>query len=341
MTTPTEDSTKTEPVLVASATGDGADKPAALLGRTPGQIAWSRFKRNRVGVFCAGIVLLYILVAVLAPVITGLYGQSPYIPYGTRDLSLLDDSGLPIGPNGGMNAAHWLGLTPSNGFDVLAQLIYGIRTSLGIGLLITIFSSIIGIVIGVAQGYLGGRFDYLVGRFTDLLLGLPTQLFFIAFTPIVLIWFVPIDRETPVYMRVIAIVLVQTFLGWMGTARLLRGLSLSLREREYIEAAKISGASSWRIIFKELMPNLATTILVQVTLTLPAMVTAEAGLSFLGVGMVAPTPDWGLMFLDASNYYRDDLTYLMVPGLSLMIFAIAFNLFGDAVRDALDPKTIR
>ncbi|WP_035847006.1 ABC transporter permease [Kitasatospora azatica] len=341
MTTPTEDTTETEPVLVASATGDGGNKPAELLGRTPGQIAWSRFKRNRIGVFCAGIVILYILVAIFAPVITGLYGQSPYIPYGTRDLSLLDDSGLPIGANGGMSATHWLGLTPSTGYDILAKLIYGIRTSLGIGLLVTIVSSVLGIVIGVAQGYLGGKFDYLVGRFTDLLLGLPTQLFFISFTPIVLVWFVPMNRETPVYMRVIAIVLVQSFLGWMATARLLRGLSLSLREREYIEAAKISGASSWRIIFKELMPNLATTILVQVTLTLPAMVTAEAGLSFLGVGMVEPTPDWGLMFQDAVANYKDDLTYLMVPGVSLMIFAIAFNQFGDAIRDALDPKTIR
>ncbi|GAB2704307.1 ABC transporter permease [Kitasatospora kifunensis] len=341
MTTPTEDTTETDQVLVASATGDGGNKPAALLGRTPGQIAWGRFKRNRIGVFCAAIVILYILVALLAPVITKLYGQSPYIPYGVRDMTLLDDSGIPIGANGGMSSTHWFGITPQAGYDIFAKLIYGIRTSLGIGLLITIFSGLVGIVLGVAQGYLGGRFDYFVGRFTDLLLALPQQLFFIAFTPIVLVWFVPLDRATPVYMRVIAIVLVQTFLGWMATARLLRGLSLSLREREYIEAAKITGASSWRIIFKELMPNLATTILVQMTLLLPAMVTAEAGLSFLGVGMTEPTPDWGLMFQDAVQNYRNDLTYLIFPGLSLMIFTIAFNQFGDAVRDALDPKTIR
>ncbi|TQF03589.1 ABC transporter permease [Kitasatospora acidiphila] len=341
MTTPTEDTTETEPVLVASATGDAGNKPNALQGRTPGQIAWSRFKRNRIGVICAGIVILYILVAILAPVITGLYGQSPYIPYGTRDMSLLDDSGLPVGANGGMSGAHWLGITPDAGYDIFAKLVYGIRTSLGIGLLITIASAVVGIVVGVAQGYMGGRFDYFVGRFTDLLLGLPTQLFFIAFTPIVENWFVPTDRAMPVYMRVLSVVLVQSFLGWMATARLLRGMSLSLREREYVEAAKISGASSWRIIFKELMPNLATTILVQVTLLLPTMVTAEAGLSFLGVGMVDPTPDWGLMFQDATRHYQDDLTYLMVPGISLMIFAVAFNLFGDSVRDALDPKTIR
>ncbi|GAA1974058.1 ABC transporter permease [Kitasatospora viridis] len=341
MTTPTEDTTETEPVLVASATGDSGNKPATLQGRTPGQIAWSRFKRNRIGMICAGIVILYILVAIFAPVITGLYGQSPYIPYGDRDMSLLDSSSLPIGPNGGMSATHWLGVTPGNGFDIFAKLVYAIRTSLGIGLLITILSSVVGIVLGVAQGYLGGRFDYFTGRFTDLLLGLPSQLFFIAFTPIVENWFVPSDRAMSTSLRVISVVLVQSFLGWMATARLLRGMSLSLREREYVEAAKITGASSWRIIFKELMPNLATTILVQVTLLLPAMVTAEAGLSFLGVGMVDPTPDWGLMFQDAAKYYQNDLTYLMVPGLSLMIFAVAFNLFGDSIRDALDPKTIR
>ncbi|MDH6135057.1 peptide/nickel transport system permease protein [Kitasatospora sp. MAA4] len=341
MTTPTEDTTETEPVLVASATDLTGDKPGEFLGRTPGQIAWSRFKRNRIGVLCAGIVIFYILVAIFAPVIASLYGKSPYIPYGSRSMSLLDDSGVPIGAGGGISSEFWFGLTPITGYDIFTKLIYGIRTSLGIALLITIVCSVLGIVIGVAQGYLGGRFDYLVGRFCDLLLAMPSQLFFIAFTPVVLNLFVPAQDATPVYVRVCAIVLVQAVLGWMATARLLRGLSLSMREREYIEAAKIAGASSWRIIFKELMPNLATTILVQVTLLLPLMVTAEAGLSFLGVGMVEPTPDWGLMFQDAANSYQNDLTYLFFPGVSLTVFAVAFNLFGDAVRDALDPKTIR
>ncbi|MGF1430245.1 ABC transporter permease [Kitasatospora sp. LaBMicrA B282] len=341
MTTPTEDTTQTDSVAVASATGESGDKPAVLLGRTPRQIAWSRFKRNRIGVLCAFIVIFYILIAVLAPVISALYGQSPYIPYAFRDPSLVDDYGIPIGANGGMSAAHWFGITPNSGFDIFIKLIYGIRTSLGLGLLITIVSSVVGITLGVAQGYLGGRFDYLVGRFTDLLLGLPTQLFFIAFTPIVLNAFVKPGEATPVSTRVFAVVIVQSFLGWMATSRLMRGMALSLREREYVEAAKIAGASSWRIIMKELMPNLATTMLVQVTLMLPAMVTAEAGLSFLGVGMTEPTPDWGLMFQDAVSNYQNDLTYLLFPGLSLTIFAVAFSLFGDAVRDALDPKTIR
>ncbi|MDH6112633.1 peptide/nickel transport system permease protein [Kitasatospora sp. MAP12-15] len=341
MTTPTEDTTETDPVLVASATDLTGNKPGEFLGRTPGQIAWSRFKRNRIGVLCAGIVIFFFLIAIFAPVISALYGQSPFIPYGLRNPSLLDDYGVPIGPGYGMNAQHWFGLTPNNGYDIFIKLIYGIRTSLGIGLIVTIVSSILGISIGVAQGYLGGRFDYFVGRFSDLLLGLPSQLFFIAFTPIVLNMFVPADQETPIHIRIIAIVLVQTVLGWMATSRLLRGLALSLREREYIEAAKIAGASSWRIIFKELMPNLATTMLVQVTLLLPAMVTAEAGLSYLGVGMVEPTPDWGLMFLDSVRNYQNDLTYLLFPGLSLMVFSVAFSLFGDAIRDALDPKTIR
>ncbi|WP_035798262.1 ABC transporter permease [Kitasatospora mediocidica] len=341
MTTPTEDTTETEPVLVASATDLTGNKPGEFLGRTPGQIAWSRFKRNRIGVLCAGIVIFFFLLAIFAPVISALYGQSPYIAYGLRNPNLLDDYGVPMGAGYGMSAEHWFGITPNTGYDIFIKLIYGIRTSMGIGIIVTIVSSLLGIVIGVAQGYLGGRFDYFVGRFTDLLLGLPSQLFFIAFTPIVLNLFVRPDEETPIHIRVIAIVLVQTLLGWMATSRLLRGLALSLREREYIEAAKIAGASSLRIIFKELMPNLATTILVQVTLLLPLTVTAEAGLSFLGVGMTEPTPDWGLMFLDSVNNYQNDLTYLLFPGLSLTIFSVAFSLFGDAVRDALDPKTIR
>jgi peptide/nickel transport system permease protein len=150
----------------------------------------------------------------------------------------------------------------------------------------------------------------------------------------------PSDSE-PTYLRFTALVLVQFALGWMALGRLVRAQVLSLREREYIEAARLSGASSSRIIRKELLPNLWTTILVQSTLLLPVNVTAEAGLSFLGVGMQTPTPDWGLMFQDAVQYYQSDITYMFFPGIAMVIFVVAFNLLGDSVRDALDPKTIR
>ncbi|WP_345698813.1 ABC transporter permease [Kitasatospora terrestris] len=340
MTTPPGATTEADPVLVEPTKDVPGNKPGELLGRTPGQIAWSRFKRNRTGVICAWIVIFYVVVALCAPLISALYGKDPYTFYGLRDVSLLDEFNMPAGANGGISGEYWFGISPQTGQDIFTNVIYGVRTSLGIAVVIVIISTLLGAVIGIAQGYLGGKFDYFVGRFSDLLLAMPSQLFFIAFTPIVLNLFVPIDKETPTHIRILAMWTVLALLGWMGLARLLRGMTLSLREREYVEAAKIAGASSRRIIFKELLPNLSTTILVQTTLLLPAMVTTEAGLSFLGVGMVSPTPDLGRMFSDAAQYYDTDLTYLLFPGLTLTIFVLAFNLLGDAVRDALDPKTI-
>ncbi|GAA2749495.1 ABC transporter permease [Kitasatospora cinereorecta] len=341
MTTPTgATTTEEDPVLVGSTDAAGA-KPVELLGRTPGQIAWSRFKRNRTGVVCAVITLAYILAAVLAPVISALYGKSPYEFYGMKDSTLLDDFGLPVAPNGGMSGDFWFGITPQTGQDIFTNIVYGIRTSLGVGLIVVISSTLLGVVIGLAQGYLGGKFDYFVGRFSDMLLALPSQLTAIAFFPIVVNAIVPIDKETPTWVRLVGMWVILALLGWMGMARLIRSITISLREREYIEAAKIAGASPRRIIFKELLPNLATTILVQATLTLPAMITSAAGLSFLGVGFTSPTPDLGRMFSDAAQYYESDLTYLIFPGIALTTFVLAFNLLGDAVRDALDPKTIR
>ncbi|MFJ1752180.1 ABC transporter permease [Kitasatospora sp. NPDC088134] len=340
MTTPTGTTAEGDPTLAKSTDAAGA-KPGELLGRTPGQIAWSRFKRNRTGVVCAVITLGYIAAALLAPVISALYGKDPEVFYGLRDSSLLDSLNLPVAPNGGMSSEYWFGITPGTGQDIFTNIVYGIRTSLGVGLIVVATSTVLGVVVGLAQGYLGGTFDYLVGRFSDMLLALPTQLTAIAFFPIVVNAIVPIDKETPFWVRLVGMWTILALLGWMGMARLIRSITISLREREYIEAAKIAGASPLRIIFKELLPNLATTILVQATLTLPAIITAVAGLSFLGVGFTSPTPDLGRMFSDAAQYYESDITYLVFPGVALTTFVLAFNLLGDAVRDALDPKTIR
>ncbi|WP_034088654.1 ABC transporter permease [Streptacidiphilus albus] len=317
-------------------------KNAELVGRSPGQLAWIRIKRDKVAVICAVIVALFFVVAYSAPLIAKLYGKNPYTPYGLVDPNLTDASGMPLGSFGGISSQYWLGIEPGGlGRDVFTLLIYGMRTTLTISVLATILSTVLGVGLGLAQGYLGGKADYWLGRISDLLMAFPQQLFFIAFTPVVIALFYPPGNAVPTWFRGTALIVVQVALGWMGLGRLLRGMTLSLREREFIEAAKIAGASPWRIIRKELMPNLGTTILVQTTLSLSGFVTTEAGLSFLGVGMVDPTPDWGRLFQDAAPYYQTDLAFLLVPGLSLMIFTIAFNLLGDSVRDALDPKTAR
>lgn len=312
-----------------------------LAGRSPGQLMWRRFKRDRSGVISAYIVGFFFLIGICAPLIAKLYGKDPYSLYGQNEPGLLDDFGYPIAPNGGVSGRFWFGIEPGLGRDVFTQLLYGIRTSLFIAVAVTIVVTITSIVLGVTAGYLGGRTDYFIGRVTDLLMAFPAQLFFVAVMPVVTAIFVSPTDETPTYLRVVALIAVQWFLGWMGLARLLRGQVLSLREREFIEAARVTGASSWRIVRRELLPNLVTPILVQSTLMLPTFVTAEAGLSFLGVGLVEPTPDWGRMFAQGAKVYQNDITYMFFPGIAMVIFIVAFNLLGDSVRDAFDPKAAR
>ncbi|WP_314171917.1 ABC transporter permease [Streptomyces winkii] len=312
-----------------------------LVGRSPGQLMWMRFKRDRTGVISAFVVLAVFAIAALAPVISWLYGKDPWTRYGQERPGLLNDSAYPIKPNGGIDGEFWFGLEPGLGRDVFTQLIYGIRTSLSLAVVITILSVLLAIVIGVAGGYLGGKTDYFLGRLTDLMMSFPNQLFFVAFIPVVGALMVDPQDEMPTWMRASVLIFVMWLLGWMTLARLLRGQVLTLREREFIEAAKVAGTPPWRIVRKELIPNVVTPILVQSTYMLPNFVTGVAGLSFLGVGMPPSTPDWGRMFSKGAEVYQSDITYMIFPGVAMVIFIVAFNLLGDSVRDAFDPKSGR
>lgn len=333
MTTPTS----TAPAVDATSVTETQE----AVGRSPGQLMWLRFRRDRTGVISAIIVIFFFLVAILAPVIAAVYGKNPYTLYGQDIPGLLNDYGYPVAPNGGISSEYWFGLEPSLGRDVFTQLVYGIRTSLGIAVVATVIMTVLGIVIGIVAGYAGGKTDYFVGRVIDLTLSFPQTLFIIAFMPVVDSILVASNEEPPVWLRAVSLTIMLTAFGWAGLARLLRGQVLSLRTREFVEAAKVTGASPARIVFKELLPNLWTPILIQSTLLLPAMVTAEAGLSFLGVGMGELVPDWGRMFLRATQVYRNDITYLIFPGVALLVFVVAFNLLGDSIRDAFDPKIKR
>ncbi|MEU5277252.1 ABC transporter permease [Streptomyces asoensis] len=328
-------------------TDDSALKPAtsdvakAGEGRSPGRLAWKRFKRDRTGVISAYVVIFFFVVSLAAPLIAKLYGKDPYTTYASQRPELLNPFAYPAGPNGGMSSEFWFGIEPQLGRDVFTFLLYAIRNSLGIALAATILTVVLGVVIGTTAGYLGGKTDYLVGRVIDILLSFPSTLFFIAFMPVVFGLFVAPDEEIPTWLRATALIIVLSAFGWASIARLLRGQVLGLREREFVEAAKVTGASPGRIVFKELLPNLWTPIIIQSTLMLPAYVTAEAGLAFLGVGMIDPTPDWGVMIARGASFYTEDLTFMLFPGLSMVIFVLAFNLLGDSVRDALDPKSKR
>ncbi|MGP4112996.1 ABC transporter permease [Streptomyces sp. 4N509B] len=313
-----------------------------LAGRSPGQLMWRRFRRDRTGVVAACVVLAFFAIGLLAPLIASLYGKDPYTRYGDIQPGLLNEYGYPVKPNGGIDGEFWFGVEPRSGRDVLTLLLYGIRNSLLIAVAVALIATVIAIVLGVAAGYLGGKWDYFISRFTDLLMAFPQQLFFVAFIPIVTTFFVANQREeTPKWVEVVAIILVLSILGWMTLGRILRGVTLSLREREFVEAARVSGAGPWRIIRKELLPNVVSPMLVQSTYMLPNFVTSIAGLSFLGVGIREPTPDWGRMFATAADVYREDVTYMFFPGIAMVVFVVAFNLLGDSLRDAFDPKTAR
>ena len=315
--------------------------PAEMVGRSPGSLAWRRFRKDRVGVAAACVVLLFFLIAFSAPLIGKLYGKDPYTRYGQIEPGLLNSVGAPIAPNGGMSGEYWFGIEPALGRDVLMQLVYGIRTSLLLSIIVVVIVTVVGTILGITAGYLGGKVDYVISRVIDTLLAMPSQLFFIAFTPIVLALFVSARETTPTWMRATALILVLSLFGWVRIARILRGQVLSMREREFVEAAKVSGAGSPRIIFKELLPNLWTPILIVATLDVPTYVTTEAALSFLGVGMTEPTPDWGRMIHKGFEGMQSNVTYLAFPAVAMVLFVLAFNLLGDSVRDALDPKSNR
>ncbi|MGX1132917.1 peptide/nickel transport system permease protein [Streptomyces glaucescens] len=332
------------PLEVTDESVDTSPAPSTPKGnesRSPGRLAWNRFKRDRTGVISACIVIFFFVIAIGAPLISALYGKNPYDQYGQEIPGLLNDAGFPIKANGGIDGDFWFGVEPSMGRDVFTFLIYGIRTSLLIATATTLLVTVIGVIVGITAGYLGGRTDFVIGRIIDILLSFPSTLFFIAFMPVVYGLFVAPDEEIPTSLRATCLILVLTAFGWASIARLLRGQVLALREREFVEAAKVTGASPARIIFKELLPNLWTPILIQSTLMLPAFVTAEAGLAFLGVGIIDPTPDWGVMIQRGATFYTDDITFMIFPGVSMIIFVLAFNLLGDSVRDALDPKSKR
>ncbi|CAL9310632.1 Glutathione transport system permease protein GsiD [Streptomyces sp. SudanB135_2055] len=332
------------PLEVTDESVDKSPTPATPKGsesRSPGRLAWTRFKRDKTGVISACIVIFFFVIALAAPLIAKLYGKDPYTTYASQRPELLDAFAYPAGPNGGMSSEFWFGIEPQLGRDVFTFLLYGIRTSLGIALAATLLTTVVGVAIGITAGYLGGKTDYFVGRVIDILLSFPSTLFFIAFMPVVYGLFVADDENIPTALRAVSLILVLAVFGWASLARLLRGQVLGLREREFVEAAKVTGASPWRIVFRELLPNLWTPILIQSTLMLPAFVTAEAGLAFLGVGIIDPTPDWGVMIQRGAQFYTEDITFMLFPGVSMVIFVLAFNLLGDSVRDALDPKSKR
>jgi peptide/nickel transport system permease protein len=313
----------------------------AIKGRSLGAIAWRRLRRDKVAMAGGIFVIFLILVAVFAKPLIGWYGQDPNTTHSTGITSVLNpDTQMPSGSYGGINGTHWLGVNPVLGQDILANLIYGARTSLIIGFIATALSVILGVIFGLMAGFYRGFADTVISRVMDVLLSFPTLLFSLAL--------LAIFAEVPTFaglsgvpLKFAVIIFVLGFFSFPYIGRIVRGQVLSLREKEFVDAARSLGASNYRIMTREVMPNLVGPILVYSTLSIPANILGEAGLSYLGVGVPQGTPSWGYMLSDAGQYFQVDPTYLFAPGITLFLAVLAFNLFGDGLRDALDPKSSR
>ena len=310
----------------------------AVDGLSLRQLAWRRLKRDKTFIASSIVLIFIVLIAIFAPQITSLLGIDPYSLDGTA----IDDSGgKPIGPWGGASLEHPLGVEWGTGRDILARLLYGLRISLLIATSATILTVTLGTIFGIISGYARGFTDAAIGRFMDLILAFPFLLIVLAlsgaFTQRLTDLGVPEGNAS----RITYLILVLGIFGWPYLARIVRGQVLSMREREFVESAVSIGAGTPRILFREILPNLWAPIIVYATLLLPTYIATEAALSFLGVGVLPPEPSFGAMLSESVQYFTLVPSYLFIPGTVLVIVVVAFNLAGDSVRDALDPKAAR
>jgi ABC-type dipeptide/oligopeptide/nickel transport system permease subunit len=287
-------------------------------GRSPWRLAYERLRHDRAAKIAFATILVIVLLAILAPVFAKILGHGPnqqFIDIGENA------NGGPVPPSG----TFWLG-TDNNGRDLFIRTLYGARISLIVGVLATGISVALGVVLGLAAGYIGGFVDTVIARLIDVMLSIPFLILAISIAYI----------SGPSLFLVIIIVGVLSF---TYLARIVRGQVISIKSREFIEAARALGARPWRIMFVDLLPNVMAQVIVYATLLIPAAIVFEASLSFLGVGVPPPTADWGAMISDASGFFQYGYWwFLLFPSVALLTTTLAFNIFGDSVRDALDPR---
>jgi peptide/nickel transport system permease protein len=317
---------QSQPEAVADAGG------VPIAGRSLGQIAWLRLKRDRVAMGGGIVVLLLIAVAIFAPLIVTWLGHPPNEFHQDRiDPNLQTASGR----WGGIDSGFLLGVEPVNGRDLFSRMVYGSRISLLVAFLSTLLSVVIGTVVGVVAGFFGGWIDTLLSRLMDLFLAFPLLVFALAIGAVIPDQAFGLEGDT---LRIVLMIVVIGFFSRPYIGRIIRGQTLSLREREFVDAARSLGAPSRYILFRELLPNLVAPILVYSTLLIPTNILFEAALSFLNVGVRPPTATWGGMLSDATRFYQIAPGFMLVPGLAIFVTVMAFNLFGDGLRDALDPR---
>jgi len=305
----------------------------AIEGRSLGRIAWLRLKRDKVAIGGGIFILFLILVAIVGPFLV----QNPNIYHPNLINPTLS---RPNGTLGGISLAHPLGVEPVTGRDMLARVVNGARVSLLIAFLATALAVGIGTVMGVIAGYSGGWIDTIIARLMDIFLAFPLLVFAIALVGVMPSSAFGLSGNG---LRVALLIFIIGFFAWPYMGRIIRGQTLSLREREFVDAARSLGARGPYILFRELLPNLWGPILVYATLLIPTNILFEAALSYLGVGIIPPQPTWGGMLSDAvtNGFYQIDPMYMIIPGFAIFLTVLAFNLFGDGLRDALDPRSSR
>ena len=301
-----------------------------VTARTPTQLFWRRFRRDRVAIVSLLFICFLIVVALAAPLIVEILGlPGPNV----QNSNLTDSFGSPLGPS----SAHPFGVDQL-GEDVMSRVIYGTRVSLEVGIIGTGISTVIGVVVGTLAGFYRGWVDTVLSRLIDVVLSIPILLLGLGIGAACAVKGCIKGTIQPGLGVVIFLISLAT---WPYTARIVRGLVLSLREREFVEASRALGASDRRIMFREILPNLTAPIIVYASLQIPTNILLEAALSFLGVGIRPPTASWGQMIASATPIFNTAWWYMTFPGIALLLTVLAFNLLGDGLQDALNPRNAR
>jgi peptide/nickel transport system permease protein len=299
-----------------------------IVARSPLQLFWRRFRADKVAITALCFIVVLIIVALAAPLIIKAMNLHPLNAPDTNELDLF---GQPVGPN----SAHPFGVDDL-GRDILARTIYGARVSLEVAFISTGIAVVVGVAVGVIAGFLGGWLDTLLSRIMDIVLAFPILLLAIGLSAACTLGNGCLGGLiTPGRTTLIVVIALSS---WPYIGRIIRGQVLSLREKEFVEAARSLGASNGRIMRREILPNLVAPIIVYASLVLPTNILYEAALSFLGVGVQPPTASWGQMIATAAPIFDSAWWFMLFPGIALVLTVLAFNLVGDGLQDALNPR---
>ncbi|MEU0096429.1 ABC transporter permease [Kribbella sp. NPDC006257] len=283
----------------------------------------TRLGRDKAALCCVAFLLLVVAMAVFAPLITKISGWGPY-EFDSAAINS-DLGGVPHGALGGISGRHWFGVEPQNGRDLFARVVYGARVSITIALSATVLTGVLGVVFGMLAGFYRGWVDQVISRLMDFLMAFPALIFMIA-----------ILSSLPAGNRPVLLVAVISAFGWPYLARVIRGQTMTLANREFVEAARASGAKNTAVVFREILPNLRGSIIVMTTLAIPGYIGTEAGLSFLGVGVSPPTASWGQMISGSVSWYSVDPMFFAIPGASLFLTVLSLTVLGDKIRTVID-----